>query len=175
MVLKKGNGDELDVDDDDDADVLVNVNLLDEERAKKNIENRMKRGKDYKPYDDDDFDEDGHFRQRDILDKYNEELEGERKKSFRLGARGTYDSSDAKFIAKLNEEHKARAIRLGDMHELTVAKDYFTSQEMEAFKKPKKVRKVLRGAKGSKSLKADDLLPLPVETPAVKAEPRVKT
>ncbi len=152
------------MDDDEDADVLVNVNLMDDERAKKNVENRKQRGADYKPYDDD-FDEEGNFRgQRDILDKYNEELEGEKKKSFRLGAKGMYDSSDSKFIEKLNEEHKARAIRLGDMSELQVAKDYYTNQEMEAFKKPKKARKVMRGGGGSKSsktLRADDLLPLP--------------
>jgi hypothetical protein len=43
------------------------------------------------------------------------------------------------------------------LSDLKPATDYFTPQEIEAFKKPKKVRKVLRK---TKTLKADDLLPL---------------
>jgi U4/U6.U5 tri-snRNP-associated protein 1 len=167
-----GTGEDLAVDEDEDADVLVNVNLMDDERAKKNVENRKARGKDYKPYDDE-FDEDGNFRQRDLLDKYNEELEGEKKKSFRLGAKGMYDASDAKMIAKMNEDFKAKAVRLGDMAELELAKDYYTSAEMEAFKKPKKLRKVMRASGKSRSLKADDLLPLPSSSD-VKQEPHIK-
>ena len=56
--ILKGAGDELEVDDDEDADVLVNVNLLDDERMAKNVDNRKRRGADYKPYDDG-FDEEG--------------------------------------------------------------------------------------------------------------------
>ena len=57
--ILQGKGDDLDVDDDEDADVLVNVNIMDDERAAKNIENKKKQA-DYKPYDD--FDEDGNVR-----------------------------------------------------------------------------------------------------------------
>ena len=56
--ILSGKGDDLDVDDDEDADVLVNVNIMDDERAAKNVENKKKRA-DYNPYDD--FDEDGNF------------------------------------------------------------------------------------------------------------------
>lgn len=156
--ILKGRGDNLDLDEDDDADVLVNVNIMDDEKAAKNNENKKKKT-DYNPYDD--FDEYGNFREKSILDKYDEELEGERKKYFRLGARGTYDASDDKFIEKLNEEHKARAIKLDILTELKPVTDYFTHQEIEAFKKPRKVRKVMRK---SKMLKADDLMPLPDES-----------
>ena len=51
-----GFGENLDVDQDDEADVLVNVNIMDDERAKMNIENKKKKP-DYKPYDE--VDEDG--------------------------------------------------------------------------------------------------------------------
>ena len=53
--ILRGKGDDLDVDDDDEADVLVNVNIMDDEKAAKNVENK-KNKLDYKPYDD--FDED---------------------------------------------------------------------------------------------------------------------
>jgi hypothetical protein len=69
---------------------------------------------------------------------------------------GTYDASDEKFIERLNQEHKSRAVKLDILNELKLTSDYLTQQEMEKFKKPKKVRKVLRK---NKLLKAEDLLP----------------
>lgn len=77
--------------------------------------------------------------------------------------------SDEKFIEKLNEEHKARAIKL-DATEFKLANDYFTAQEMEKFKKPKKMRKVLRSK--TKTVKADDLLPLEPSETAAAPKPR---
>lgn len=54
--ILKGTGDYVDLDDDEEADVLVNVNIMDDEKAVKNIENKKKKP-DYQAYDD--FDEDG--------------------------------------------------------------------------------------------------------------------
>ncbi len=48
------------------------------------------------------------------------------------------------------------------MNELKHETDYFTPSELEKFKKPKKIRRVIRKKK-EKTLKADDLLPLPTE------------
>ena len=164
----KGTGVNLELDEEDDADVLVNVNLLDDERASKNVDNKKKKP-DYKPYDE--FDEDGNFKPNIILDKYDEELNGEQKKSFRLGAKGMYDASDDKLIKKLEDEHKTKAIKLDFMNEIREASDYMTAQEMEKFKKPKKkMRKVMRK---NKSLKADDLLPLVEKKPQTKT-PKVQ-
>lgn len=164
--ILKGTGDNADVDDEDDT--LVNVNILDDERAMKNIENKKKKP-DYQAYDE--FDEDGLFKERGILDKYNEELQGEKKKSFKLGSKGKYDASDDKYIQRLNEEHKARAIKIEALNELKLATDYMTPQEMEKFKKPKKVRKVLRK---SKMIKADDLLATAPESAQLAVKPRIK-
>lgn len=111
------------------------------------------------------------FKERGILDKYNEELQGEKKKSFKLGSKGTYDASDDKYIQRLNEEHKARAIKIEALNELKLATDYMTPQEMEKFKKPKKVRKVLRK---SKMIKADDLLATAPESAQLAVKPRIK-
>ncbi len=75
------------------------------------------------------------FKARSLLEKYDEDLDGEKqKKSFRLGAKGVYDASDVKFIEKLNAEHRARAIKL-DLQEFTVAKDYYTEQEIVIYQK----------------------------------------
>jgi U4/U6.U5 tri-snRNP-associated protein 1 len=54
--ILKGTGDNQDVDDDEEADVLVNVNIMDDERANKNVENK-KNKPGYIAYDD--FDENG--------------------------------------------------------------------------------------------------------------------
>jgi U4/U6.U5 tri-snRNP-associated protein 1 len=54
--ILKTDGGELDLDDDEEADVLVNVNIVDDEKAAKNVENKKKQT-DYKPYDD--FDDEG--------------------------------------------------------------------------------------------------------------------
>lgn len=154
----RGIGENLELDEEDEADVLVNVNLVDDEVADKNVENKKKKPN-YKPYDD--FDEDGSFRNKSLLNKYDEELDGETKKSFKLGARGVYDTSDENFIKKLDQEHKSRAIKLDILNDLKAASDYMTTEEMEKFKKPKKIRKVMRK---TKALKADDLLPLPMNS-----------
>jgi U4/U6.U5 tri-snRNP-associated protein 1 len=54
--ILKDIGDNLDIDEDEEGDVLVNVNIADDERAAKNVENKKKKP-DYKPYEE--FDEDG--------------------------------------------------------------------------------------------------------------------
>lgn len=44
--------------DEEEDDVLINVNIVDDERAEKNVENKKKKP-DYKPYDEPQFDEYG--------------------------------------------------------------------------------------------------------------------
>lgn len=90
-----------------------------------------------------------------------------------VDATGTFDASDQKLLEKLDEEHKAKAIRINALNELKHETDYFTPSELEKFKKPKKVRRVIRKKK-DKSLKADDLLPLPTDTKQIEPRKRVK-
>ena len=61
-------------------------------------------------------------------------MNGETKKSFKLGAEGEYDASDQKFLEKLDQEHKAKAIRLDALNELKAETDYFTQAELVSFK-----------------------------------------
>jgi U4/U6.U5 tri-snRNP-associated protein 1 len=139
--------------DEDEPDVLYNVNLLDSEKAEKNVE--LKKCKpDYNPYMDDEFDEFGVLKEKKILEKYDEEIEGEKPKSFQLGAHGGLTAEE------VEEERKIRA-RLSLKGESlqystgNVASEYYSQEEMVQFKKPKKKKRVVR-----KALKADDLLPL---------------
>jgi SART-1 family len=44
--------------DEEEDDTLINVNIIDDERAAKNVENKKKKPT-YQPYDQDEFDEQG--------------------------------------------------------------------------------------------------------------------
>lgn len=142
--------------DDDNEDILLNVNIRDDEKAKQNVLNRNKRPG-YQAYDEVD-DETGMLKVRGVLDKYDEEIDGAKKKSFKLDNIGQADSTDA--LEEIRATLKAQQVSL-EMAAPSLARDYFTEEEMVKFKKPrKKVRKVRK----REVLKADDLLRLDVDT-----------
>ena len=67
-----------------EEDILVNVNMLDEERYKKNNEiKKQKPG--YQAYEED-LDESGLPKAKSLLAKYDSEIDGEKKESFVLGS-----------------------------------------------------------------------------------------
>ncbi|XP_065181228.1 U4/U6.U5 tri-snRNP-associated protein 1-like [Sycon ciliatum] len=136
----------------DGDDILVNVNLLDLERAKKNQENK-KRKPEYRPWEEEELDEDGMPINKAVLSKYDEEIEGKEKKSFTLNTSGAADLSDKMMMDMIKKDMQARAQTL-DYSKGELAREYYTSEEMTAFKKPKKKRKMMK----KKMLKADDLL-----------------
>ena len=47
-----------------------------------------------------------------------------------LDSHGTYDASDQKFLEKLDQEHRAKAIRINALNELKLATDYLTQHEL---------------------------------------------
>ncbi|XP_029047212.1 U4/U6.U5 tri-snRNP-associated protein 1 [Osmia bicornis bicornis] len=134
----------------DDDDVLVNVNITDEERYQRNILNKTKKPG-YDAYDDDNFDEFG-LPKKSILDKYDEEIEGEKKESFVLGANNIKDNkSKLDYVKQRLANKRLESLQLA---EPKLASEYFNDQELAKFKKPKKkVRKI------RKKLKAEDLIP----------------
>jgi U4/U6.U5 tri-snRNP-associated protein 1 len=69
---------------DSQDDVLVNVNLLDDERYKKNNEVKKQRPG-YQPYDEEIDELTGLPKTRSMLAKYDEEIAGEQKTSFVIG------------------------------------------------------------------------------------------
>ena len=136
--------------DADEADTLINTNLVDDERAEKNV-TLKKQGIDYKAYDDEEWDEKGNIKPRGVLNKYNETIDGEKKTSFKLVAGGKYvggGETDSAAALSRSEEQRAASPTL------RVASEFFTEQEMEErFKKRKRKVRVVR-----KKLRADDLL-----------------
>ncbi|XP_074596275.1 uncharacterized protein LOC141851429 [Brevipalpus obovatus] len=113
---------------DDSEDVLENVNIVDLEKADKNIARKLKKDS-YTPYDEPD-DELNASRKKSILHQYDEEIDGPSSDFFRIGE----TNSQAK---KVTAEQLKDALSL-DLPKLEVASEYFTADEMKAFKKPKK-------------------------------------
>jgi len=145
-----------DILDDGYEDVLVNVNIADDERTKKSLQN-IKDGKEgYNAYGSEEVDElTGETKKKGLLYQYNEELDGVKKDSFTLESEGQYSEEQNKEreLAKIRAKLKLQNAISLDTPDLKVASDYYTEQEMTAFKKPKKKKKVKK-----KMLKADDLL-----------------
>ncbi|XP_060792302.1 U4/U6.U5 tri-snRNP-associated protein 1 isoform X2 [Neoarius graeffei] len=136
-------------------DVLVNVNMVDQEKAEKNVELKKKKP-DYKPYDEEEsVDDMVTFKPKSVLSKYDEEIEGEKKKSFRLSAGGFAAGERERELQAIRETLRSQAQSL-DMPALAVASEFYTPQEMVGFKKTK--RRVKKIRKKEKPLKAADLL-----------------
>ncbi|KAL7978378.1 hypothetical protein Chor_014917 [Crotalus horridus] len=119
------------------GDVLVNVNMVDREKAKKNLKHKG------------------------VLSKYDEEIEGEKKKSFKLDAVGMADGSRERELQSIRDSLQTRAQSL-DLPSLHLASEYYTPEEMTTFKKTR--RRVKKIRKKEKPMKADELLLLAIES-----------
>ncbi|XP_054634106.1 U4/U6.U5 tri-snRNP-associated protein 1 [Dunckerocampus dactyliophorus] len=139
----------------EEEDVLENVGLVDREKAEKNVELKKKKP-DYKPYEEEESVEDMvTFKSRTVLSKYDEEIDGEKKKSFRLNAGGFADGTRERELQVMREVLRSQAQSL-EMPSLTIASEYYSPQEMVGFKKTK--RRVKKIRKKDKTNVADFLL-----------------
>uniref|UniRef100_UPI0037E916CA U4/U6.U5 tri-snRNP-associated protein 1 n=1 Tax=Semicossyphus pulcher TaxID=241346 RepID=UPI0037E916CA len=139
----------------EEEDVLVNVGLVDKEKAEKNVELKKKKP-DYKPYEEEEsVDDMVTIKSRSVLSKYDEEIEGEKKKSFRLNTGGFADGERERELQAMREALRNQAQSL-DMPALTIASEYYTPQEMVGFKKTK--RRVKKIRKKEKQTAADELV-----------------
>uniref|UniRef100_A0A1A8L287 Squamous cell carcinoma antigen recognised by T cells n=1 Tax=Nothobranchius pienaari TaxID=704102 RepID=A0A1A8L287_9TELE len=139
----------------EEEDVLVNVGLVDHEKAEKNVELKKKKP-DYKPYEEEEsVDDMVTFKPRTVLSKYDEEIEGEKKKSFRLSTWGFADGERERELQAMKEMLQNQAQSL-EMPALAIASEYYTPQEMVGFKKTK--RRVKKIRKKEKQTIADELL-----------------
>uniref|UniRef100_A0A182VSG8 U4/U6.U5 tri-snRNP-associated protein 1 n=1 Tax=Anopheles minimus TaxID=112268 RepID=A0A182VSG8_9DIPT len=156
LTLKDAN-----VLDEEAGDTLVNVNMIDDERYKRNVENRKANPQHYgyDVYCQDDVDEFGMPKQREVLGKYNEEIEGQRKSSFVIGSNAEQEAQEKRRLLEIKTKLEKKKLDSLETTPLTLVSDYFTETELSTFKKPKKkVRKIRQ------KLRADDLLAsLPVE------------
>uniref|UniRef100_A0A8B9KDX3 Spliceosome associated factor 1, recruiter of U4/U6.U5 tri-snRNP n=1 Tax=Astyanax mexicanus TaxID=7994 RepID=A0A8B9KDX3_ASTMX len=138
---------------DENEDVLVNVGLVDKEKAEKNVELKKKKPE-YKPYDEEESVDDM-FKPKSVLSKYDEEIDGEKKKSFRLSSGGFVGGERERELQAIRESLHNQAQSL-EMPALTLASEYYTPQEMVGFKKTK--RRVKKIRKKEKVARADELL-----------------
>jgi U4/U6.U5 tri-snRNP-associated protein 1 len=132
--------------------------LIDDEKAAKNVENKKKKPT-YQAYDEPEFDEYGTLKVKDVLDKYDEVIEGPRKESFQLDDTGHYDTIHERNMRQMKSSLHAQADRL-TLPTLTVASEYYTQAEMDAAATFKKVTKKTRKLRKRQRVTADDLLGL---------------
>ncbi|XP_077089466.1 U4/U6.U5 tri-snRNP-associated protein 1 [Siphateles boraxobius] len=136
-------------------DVLVNVGLVDKERAEKNVELKKKKP-DYKPYEEEESVDDMLvLKPKSVLSKYDEEIEGEKKKSFRLSSGGFVGGERERELQAIRENLHNQAQSL-DMPSLSLATEYYTPQEMVGFKKTKRKVKKIRKKERAGDLLIDD-------------------
>ncbi|CAB1316118.1 unnamed protein product [Coregonus sp. 'balchen'] len=132
----------------EEDDVLVNVGLVDKEKAEKNVELKKKKP-DYKAYEEDEsVDDMVTFKPRTVLGKYDEEIDGEKKKkSFQLSKGGCAEGERERELQAIRETLRNQAQSL-EMPALAIASEYYTPQEMVGFKKTKvRVRKIRKKEK----------------------------
>lgn len=142
----------------EEEDVLVNVGLVDKEKAEKNVELKKKKP-DYKPYEEEEsVDDMVEFKRQSVLSKYDEEIEGEKKKSFRLNTGGFADGERERELQAMKEALRNKAQSL-ETPVFNIASEYYTPQEMVSFKKTKcRVKKIRKKEKAvaAEELKLDD-------------------
>ncbi|XP_051166098.1 U4/U6.U5 tri-snRNP-associated protein 1 [Leptopilina boulardi] len=138
---------------DEDDDVLVNVNMLDDERYKRSVINKKKKPG-YDAYEEDNLDEFG-MPMKTVLEKYDEEIDGQKKESFALGVNNFKEMKErqVEIVKQRLANKRLESLKLA---EPKLASEYYNEEEMAKFKKPKKkIRKI----RSKKMLKATDLVP----------------
>lgn len=119
------------------------------------MENRKKKIL-YNAYEDNEFDEFGNPKEKSLLSKYDEEIDGQKRESFKIG----YDNANERRQATI-ESVKAKLAKkkLESIVDkpLIIASEYYNDDEIAKFKKPKKKVRKIR-SKG-KLLTTDELKP----------------
>lgn len=137
--------------DEDVEDVLVNVNIIDNEKYRKNIEDRKKAKTGYQAYDDEeDMEAAALGCSKPVLAKYDDEInkgQSEKEKGFVIG-----DDKGIKARMAMIRERMAVGVekRLETLllPERQIASDYLSEQEVNAkFKKTKKKGKIRKKPK----------------------------
>jgi len=119
----------------ENSDLLVNVNMIDNERYKRSILNKTKKST-YDPYADENFDEYG-FPKNTILEKYDEEIDGEKKDNFTLGTNNSMELKRRQ-IETVKQRLANKKLESLQMAEPKLASEYYNEEELAKFKKPKK-------------------------------------
>lgn len=176
----------------EDGDTLVNVNMIENERYKKNVEVRKKNPLHY-GYDvyEEQYDEFGNFIDRSVLGKYDDEIDGNKSKTFTLGESKELMQENQRRAMEIKAKLQNKTLENLNVEPLRLASDHYTEEELAKFKKPKKkIKKIRQKLKADdlleiagdateldkdlgsrkKRLRADELPPLPDDIPDVKVE-----
>ncbi|CAH8513394.1 unnamed protein product [Heterobilharzia americana] len=138
---------------DDSEDVLVNVNMIDDEKADLNRENLRKTAGLAGIEDQEDEDVLLGLRSKTVLSKYDSEINGIKKDQFVISSDGSYNTENERLLKLLQAELKEGRQSLPDT-ELRIASQYYTAEEMAAkFKRRKRRVKTVR-----QTLAADELM-----------------
>lgn len=86
-------------------------------------------------YEVPEVDEQGRLIQRTLLTKYDEEIQGERKKSFRLGAGGLASLQDQDMPESVRKVARLRQLQNLETPQVQLASEYYTTGEMVSFRK----------------------------------------
>ncbi|KAI8125440.1 hypothetical protein FF38_14399 [Lucilia cuprina] len=153
---------DTDVLDEKEGDTLINVNMLDDARYRKNVENKKKNPLSY-GYNvfEEQYDELGNPIERNILEKYDEDLDGNKlkTKNFVIGENLDEEREYRRKLLEIKTKLAGKRLETLADTQITLASDTMSETEMAKFKKPKKKVKKLR-----QKLKADDLQPLSEDT-----------
>ncbi|KAK6753548.1 hypothetical protein RB195_012877 [Necator americanus] len=141
---------------DEGDEVLVDPNLIDNEKYARNVE--LKKRKELQRGFDD-VDEFGKQKSYGVLTKYDEELDGVQREKFRLDERGGYDIEKDEREARMMKELEmvGKVLVNMDTPSYRVGTEFYTQEEMTAFRKVKKGNK--KSTRKRKILKAEDLVP----------------
>ncbi|XP_059049585.1 U4/U6.U5 tri-snRNP-associated protein 1 [Achroia grisella] len=163
----------------DAEDVLVNVNIVDDERYKKNIEQRKKAKAGYQAYDDEaDMEAAALGYQKPVLSKYDDEIDKDKAEKRRGFFIGDEDAIEAKRFKEMMRRSVAsgpeRRLESLQLPELQLAADYMDHHEIQAkFKKSKRKGKIRKKAK-QEPIDVDDYeagtVPLDTDDTEVKPE-----
>ncbi|CAG8637250.1 9408_t:CDS:10 [Rhizophagus irregularis] len=129
------------LENEEEGDQLVSVQLEEQQKLKKNLENKKKKPI-YTGYDDEEFNfGGGGIPKKNFLSHYDEEIEGNKRMGFKLGNDGTVQLDEDERRNKVAENLKSRSISLS-YDKMIEIKDYYTKEESEiTFKKPKTKKK----------------------------------
>ncbi|RIB11380.1 SART-1 protein [Gigaspora rosea] len=128
------------LENEEEGDQLVSIQLEEQQRLKKNLENKKKKPV-YTGYDDEEFNFGGGVTKKSILSHYDEEIEKNKKTGFTLDSDGTVKLSEDDVRNQVSEKLRSNPISLS-FDKMKEIQDYYTKEEAEiTFKKPKVKKK----------------------------------
>jgi U4/U6.U5 tri-snRNP-associated protein 1 len=148
--------------DEDGEEVLINPTLMYSEQLQKNRKIREKKSG-YNPYDEEEVDEFGVVKRKDLLSKYDEGIDGpQARETFKLDEHGGVDvNREAEELQQKRNLFMAnRKLQTLETPKYKIASEFYTEEEMISFRKPKKKKDGTKSRK-RKSLKVDELIPEP--------------